>query len=75
MNPEFAKKFAQWFFKNWEFLNLDYMIKEGLDIVVSKNAKTIQDLYVQPTSFPQAVEPQLNDLKARHGHFKDEFER
>jgi len=61
--------------KNWEYLNLDQIIKNTLDIVVAPGAKTIKDLYVQPISFTQGVEKYLEDKKSRFPHRKDELER
>lgn len=74
MNHEFATWLAQ-YVKNWEFFNLDYMIKGKLDQVVSPGAKSISDLFVQPVAFPQAVEKYLNDHKLRSPGKKDEMER
>lgn len=74
VNRDWALKFAQWF-KNWEFLNLDTIIKENIDLVVSPSANTIKDLYVQPVSFPQGIEKHLTDYKARFPYRKDEMER
>lgn len=71
---EYATWLAQ-YIKNWEFFNLDYMIKGKLDLTVSPGAKTISDLFVQPVSFPQAVEKYLNDHKLRSPGKKDEMER
>lgn len=61
--------------KNWEFLNHDFIIKNKLDIVVSPNANTFKDLYIQPVSFAQGVEKYLNDSKLRSPGRKDEMER
>jgi hypothetical protein len=71
---ELAVKAAQ-YLKNWEFFNLDFMIKNKLDIVVSPGAKTFQDLYIQPVSFPQAIEKYLHYSKLRSPGRKDEMER
>ncbi len=71
---EFATAVAQ-YIKNWDFFNLDAMVKNKIDITVSPGANTISDLFVQPVSFPQAVEKYLNDHKARSPGRKDEMER
>jgi len=71
---ELATKVAQ-YIKNWEFFNLDYMIKAKCDITVSPGANTFKDLYITPVAFPQAVEKYLNDLKLRSPGRKDEMER
>lgn len=71
---EIATRVAQ-FIKNWQFFNLDFMVKNRLDIVVSPDANTISDLFVQPVSFPQAAEKYLHDLKIRSPGKKDEMER
>lgn len=71
---EWATKLAQRI-KNWEHFNLDTMIKDKIDIVVSPGAKTIHDLYVQPITFPQAIEKYLDDKKARFPSGKDQLER
>ena len=75
VNHDFATWVAQ-YIKNWDFFNLDFMIKNKLDITVSPNAEnTISDLFIQPVSFPQAVEKYLNDHKLRSPGKKDEMER
>lgn len=71
---EIATKVAQ-HFKNWEFFNYDYMIKSKLDVVVSPNANTIKDLYIQPVAFPQAVQKYVEEFKFRSPGRKDELER
>lgn len=71
---EFATWLAQ-YIKNWEFFNLDLMLKAKTDLVVSPGAKTISDLYVTPVAFPQAIEKYLNDHKVRVPGKKDEHER
>jgi len=71
---ELATWIAQ-YIKNWEFFNLDMMIKNKLDLVVSPGAKNISDLYITPVAFPQAIEKYLNDHKVRSPGKKDEHER
>jgi NADH dehydrogenase (ubiquinone) 1 alpha subcomplex subunit 9 len=70
----FATKAAQ-YIKNWEYFNLDDIIKSELDLVVSPKAKTIADLYVQPVSFPQGVAKFYDENKASYLKTKDELER
>lgn len=60
---------------NWQYFNLDEMIKEELDITVSPNAKTFEDLCIQPISFPQGVERYLWQYKAKYHRSKEELER
>jgi len=71
---ELATSVAQ-YIKNWDFFNLDMMVKNKIDITVAPGANTISDLMVQPISFPQAVEKYLNDHKLRSPGRKDEMER
>lgn len=71
---ELATKVAQ-HFKNWEFFNYDYMVKGKLDMIVSPDANTFKDLYIQPVSFPQGVEKYISDSKFRSPGRKDELER
>eukprot|EP01017_Pseudomicrothorax_dubius_P005581 TRINITY_DN1143_c0_g2_i1.p1 TRINITY_DN1143_c0_g2~~TRINITY_DN1143_c0_g2_i1.p1 ORF type:complete len:361 (+),score=105.14 TRINITY_DN1143_c0_g2_i1:28-1110(+) len=59
---KWAMKFAESIY-NWEFFNLDSIVKHELDLVVSPGANTIDDLFVKPVSFPQAVERQIRDAK------------
>ena len=71
---EIAQKVAR-VVKNWEYLNLDQINKNKLDIVVSPTAKTLSDLCVQPVSFAHGIEKYLEDFKTRMPHRKDELER
>ncbi len=62
-------------FHNWQYFNLETVLKNDIDIVVNKGAKTISDLYVRPVSFPQGVEPLLQDKKSRHMTGRDYMEK
>lgn len=70
---EIALKVAQ-YIKNWDFLNVDMIVKNKLDIVVSEGANTISDLYVQPVNFPNAMKEFLYPDELQH-RTKDEMER
>jgi len=47
-------------------------VKEALNITVSQNARTIDELYVKPISFAQGVESLLDQWRARLPHDWDE---
>jgi len=62
--PKIGYKIAQWL-PNWKHFNLEQLIKNELDIIVSPNAKyTIKDLFVNPVSLPNGSEFYLNFYKA-----------
>ena len=50
---------------NTEYFNMDNVIKRSINEIVEPGAKTIDDLYVQPVSFSNGVEPQLIMYKQR----------
>lgn len=71
---DLALKIAS-FVPNWDFLNMDTIIKNELDIVCNKKNGSIDDLYVKPVNFSNGVAKFLHDHKARFIGPKDEWER
>ncbi|EGR31413.1 ndufa9 protein, putative [Ichthyophthirius multifiliis] len=74
LSHDLALKLTQKFY-NWEFFNMETIIKNKLDLVVSGNHKTIADLCVQPVSFPQGAEQFLDDSKFRGVQTFEELEK
>ncbi|KRX03411.1 hypothetical protein PPERSA_02790 [Pseudocohnilembus persalinus] len=62
-------------FHNWENFNLDTMVKNQLDLVCNPNNGNINDLYIQPVSFPNGVEQFIHDIKAKYEKSRDLNER
>eukprot|EP01015_Nassula_variabilis_P007570 TRINITY_DN1580_c0_g1_i4.p1 TRINITY_DN1580_c0_g1~~TRINITY_DN1580_c0_g1_i4.p1 ORF type:complete len:390 (-),score=36.38 TRINITY_DN1580_c0_g1_i4:96-1265(-) len=60
---------------NWQFFNLDNIIKNTQDMIVSPDARKIDELCVTPVSFPIIAQKCLWDNRARYPGDKDEFER
>jgi len=59
-----SKKIAE-LIPNWRFFSLDELIKDDLDLVVDPKAKKINDLYINPISFPVASEQLLAPYAVR----------
>jgi NADH dehydrogenase (ubiquinone) 1 alpha subcomplex subunit 9 len=59
-----AKKVAEHIL-NWRYFNLDDLIKDDLNLVVSPDAKNINDLFINPISFPIASEQYLAPAAVR----------
>ena len=59
---------------NWNHFNLDEILKDSVDVVVNPNANKITDLCIQPISFPQGVEKDLWQYKAKYHKGKEQFE-
>lgn len=59
-----SKKVAE-FVPNYRYFNLDDLIKDDLDLVVDPNAKNINDLFINPISFPIASEQLLAPFAVR----------
>lgn len=70
INPDIALKLTQNFY-NWEYFNMEKVIKDKLDLIVTGKHKTISDLYVQPVSFPQGAEQFIDDIKFRGAESAD----
>lgn len=64
-NKDLAKLLAK-MVMNWRYFSLDEMIKEDLDLVVDKNARGIDELFVKPVAFAPTAELILGKWKARH---------
>lgn len=60
---------------NWDFFNLDTLIKNKIDLVVDPKARKIEELYVQPVGFTEGVARFLHDSKARYFGRQDEEEK
>jgi len=73
-NHDWALKITENFY-NWEFFNMEKVIKDKLDLIVSGKHKTIADLYVQPVSFPQGAEQFVDDIKFRGVETLDSHEK
>ncbi|KAL4488781.1 hypothetical protein ABPG72_016434 [Tetrahymena utriculariae] len=71
---DIALKITQNFY-NWEFFNMEKVIKDKLDLVVTGKHKTISDLYVQPVSFPQGAEQFIDDVRFRGVETHDNLEK
>jgi len=55
-------KLAQWLTSvapNWKHFNVEEIRKDSLDLIVSENARKIDELCVNPVSFHHGVEEQL----------------
>lgn len=70
LNSDLALKLTQNFY-NWEFFNMEKVIKDKLDLIVSGKHKTIEDLYIQPVSFPQGAEQFIDDVRFRGAETAD----
>lgn len=63
------KDMAKWFAKvvmNWKYFSLDELIKEDHDLIVDKNARGIDQLYIKPVAFASMAELILGKYKARY---------
>ncbi len=60
---------------NWQYFNLDTLLKNKENIIVSPDARKIDELCITPVSFPVIAEKIIWDHKARYPGSKDEFER
>ena len=64
-NHDLAKFFAKSLI-NWRYFSLDELVKEDMDITVSKGARTIDDLFVKPIAFPVIADRILSPWTARY---------
>lgn len=65
VNKDLATMFAK-YFVNWRYFSLDQLKKDELDLVVTKQTKTIEDLFVKPVSFSVVAEKVLAPYAARY---------
>lgn len=65
----FNKDMAKWLARaviNWRYFSLDELVKEDLDLIVDKNARGIDQLYIKPVAFAPTAELVLGRFKARY---------